>query len=175
MPSFNRLSLPEQPLRLQRENKVRWNSQRSRQQADFYTIGYAGRTLGEFVYAVKAARVSTIVDIRQNPVSLYKPEFSRVKLRVYLEDNGLQYLHRPELGVPRDIRAAAVGHCDRDIIWQWYDRHVVSAFAGRNLDEFFNWADHPVALMCVECDPYACHRHRLALALEDHGLKGYDL
>lgn len=175
MSHFQGLLIPEQPLRVQLANKMRWNRQRSQAEADFYTIGYAGRTIGQFTRLLLDAGVSTIVDVRQNAVSPYKPEFSKTRLRKHLETYGLQYLHRADLGVPRDIRAKAIGRQNRDPIWSWYDSNVVATFLGSNLDEFFNWAEHPIAFMCVESDPYACHRHRLAIALERHGLKGYDL
>ncbi|MBI4307410.1 MAG: DUF488 domain-containing protein [Chloroflexi bacterium] len=174
MPRFQLVSLPQQSFPEQFKNKARWNGARSRRHADFYTIGYAGRNICEFVSLLNDAGISTLVDIRHTPIS-HKPEFSKAYLKRYLENNGLEYMHRPDLGVPRDVRAEAVGQKTRDIIWQWYDSYVVPRLAGRNLDEFFNWADHPVALMCVECDPSACHRHRLAIALERHGLRGYDL
>jgi hypothetical protein len=30
-------------------------------------------------------------------------------------------------------------------------------------------------MMCMEADPVECHRHRLFLALEKQGLRGFDL
>ena len=47
--------------------------------------------------------------------------------------------------------------------------------AGNDAPASFGVADHPVAFMCVELDPTACHRHRLSLALEEQGLRGFDL
>lgn len=175
MPLFQGLLIPEEPPRVQLANKQRWNSERSREYSDFYTIGYAGRSIVQFTRLLLDAAVSTVIDVRQNPVSPYKPEFNKNRLRQYLEGVGIQYLHRADLGVPRDVRAKAIGQHDRISIWEWYDSNVVQIFLGKNLDEFFNWAEHPIVFMCVESDPYSCHRHRLAIALERHGLKGYDL
>jgi hypothetical protein len=42
------------------------------------------------------------------------------------------------------------------------------------LHRFLN-LDHPVAMMCVECDPTECHRHRIFMALENQGLRGFDI
>jgi hypothetical protein len=36
-------------------------------------------------------------------------------------------------------------------------------------------ATTPVAMMCMECDPTECHRHRIFIALEEQGLRGFDL
>ena len=85
------------------------------------------------------------------------------------------YFHAGHLGVPRTVRALAVGQNGREIIWDWYDKNVASPIMGHNLHWFFNAVDHPIALMCTELDPTACHRHRLSLALERWQLKGFDL
>jgi uncharacterized protein (DUF488 family) len=106
---------------------------------------------------------------------MYRPELSKSNLKQSVEERGLIYEHFPELGVPRDIRARAIETGTRDVIWEWYDRYIITSYIGRNLHRFFNSIEHPVALMCVEIDPRECHRHRLALALEGMGLIGYDL
>jgi len=155
--------------------KVQWNRYRSKSYADFYTIGYSFFRLTDFLGALKDAGVITLVDIRYDPISMHRPEFSKTNLRQSLGGCGVAYVHCPDLGVPRDVRLKATCKSSRDIIWRWYDRHVVPDFAGRNLDRFFNLAEHPIALMCVEADPSSCHRHRLAIALERRGLRSYDL
>jgi uncharacterized protein (DUF488 family) len=160
---------------MQIANRDAWNDSLSIDAADFYTVGYSGRTMTEFIKALKSGGIVTLIDIRHTPVSMYKPEFSKRNLERHLARHSIEYLHLPALGVPRDIRARAVNQSTRDLIWQWYDEHVVPTVASRNLHWFFNSADHPVAFMCTEIDPTACHRHRLALALGEHGLKFFDL
>lgn len=143
--------------------------------ADFFTIGYTGRSTAEILQVLKESGVLTLVDIRQNPVSMYRPELSKSNLARLLEENGMHYAHFRELGVPRDIRAKAIETGNRDVIWDWYDQNVVTSYLGRNLHHFLNSFEHPVALMCVEIDPQECHRHRLFMALEQMGMKGFDL
>lgn len=169
------LALPSDPIAVQLDNKATWNEKRASDRADFYTVGYMRRGVQEFVDALTSAGVTTLVDIRQSPVSMYKPEFSKTNLQRHLAQHGLRYFHMPALGVPRDVRGKAIGQPNRDAIWEWYDRHVVARFVGKNLTQFFNVTDHPVAFMCVELDPTSCHRHRLSLALERRGLRGFDL
>lgn len=175
MPQKHRLKLPSASAKQQHDNRFLWNEFRTLEHADFFTIGYTGRKLDEMIEAMKKAGVHCLVDIRQNPVSMYRPELSKNNLKDYLEEHGIQYLHWPELGVPRDIRAKAIETGSRDTIWDWYDANVVDEFIGNNLHRFFNSVDHPVALMCVEIDPRECHRHRLCMALESNGLRGFDL
>ena len=175
MPQKHRLKLPSAPAKQQHENRLLWNDARSPEKADFFTIGYTGRKLDEMIELMQNVGVCCLVDIRQNPVSMYRPELSKNNLRRYLEEHELGYLHCPDLGVPRDIRAKAMETGTRDVIWDWYDANVVNQFVGNNLHRFFNYVDHPVALMCVEIDPRECHRHRLFMALEEKCLHGFDL
>jgi uncharacterized protein (DUF488 family) len=175
MPQQNRLPLPSASPKEQSANKSLWNESRSPEAADFFTIGYTGRKFEELLAALIAAGVRTLVDIRQNAVSMYRPEMSKNNLSRSVEAHGIRYVHLPELGVPRDIRAKAIGAGTRDVIWSWYDEHVVEPFVGRNLHWFLNAVEHPVAMMCTEIDPSECHRHRLFVALEGNGLRGYDL
>jgi uncharacterized protein (DUF488 family) len=175
MPQANRLTLPSASTKSQIENKLQWNEARSASSADFFTLGYSGRKTPEMLESLISSGVRTLVDIRQNPVSMYRPELSKKNLQEILNEIGIQYVHLPELGVPRDVRGKAIETGSRDVIWAWYDENVVPEFAGRNLHIFLNAFEHPIALMCTELDPNECHRHRLSLALEGLGMKGFDL
>jgi uncharacterized protein (DUF488 family) len=177
MPQAHRLTLPTLPVKRQLENKLQWNEERSAERANFFTFGYSGRKTEELISALLMNGVRTLVDIRQNPVSMYRPELSKNNLGRLLAKHGMNYEHFPQLGVPRDIRAKAIETGTRDVIWNWYDENVIGEFfgLGRNLHFFLNCVEHPVALMCTEIDPRECHRHRLSLALERMGMSGFDL
>lgn len=141
---------------------------------DFYTVGYQGRDIDSFVTALVDAGVACLFDVRFNPVSMYKPAFSRRNLEASLRSAGIDYVHMPDLGVPSDIRGLAEISGRRDDIWDWYAEHVLSRYDW-NLGWFFNTSDHPVALMCMERDRIDCHRHRLASVLEKQGLTSRDI
>jgi uncharacterized protein (DUF488 family) len=173
MPQSNRLNLPSAPLKQQIANKVSWNDMRSADKADFFTIGYTGKKTEDIIALLKKHEVRTLVDIRQNPISMYRPDLSKNNLARLLQAEGISYSHAPELGVPRDIRARAIETGSRTVIWTWYDMTVIPEFV--NLHTFLNGFEHPVALMCTELDPHECHRHRLCLALERMGLSSFDL
>lgn len=174
MPQSNRLKLPSASAKVQSVRRELWNDGRSAGEADFFTIGYTGRKTEDLLDTLVANGVRTLVDIRQNAVSMYRPDLSKNNLKGLLGARGLHYFHMPDLGVPRDIRAKAIAAGNRDVIWDWYDRYVVEPFL-TSLHRFFNSAEHPVALMCVELDPAECHRHRLFVGLERMGLRGFDL
>jgi len=174
MPQAYRLTLPTARAKQQIENREIWNSTRSAEKADFFTLGYTGRKLETIIDELKTYGVQTLVDIRRNPVSMYRPELSKNNLDGILATHGIMYVHLPELGVPRDIRAKAIESGTRQVIWDWYD-DVLESFLGGNLHFFLNGFDYPIALMCTEIDPHECHRHRLSLALERMGMRGYEI
>jgi uncharacterized protein (DUF488 family) len=175
VPQANRLKLPSLSAKRQAENKTIWNEARCPEDAQFFTIGYTGRPLSEIIDLLVSHSVRTLVDIRQFAVSMYRPELSKKNLKQSIEELGMLYNHFPELGVPRDIRAKAIETGTREVIWNWYDDQIISSYIGSNLHWFLNTIEHPVALMCVEIDPRECHRHRLFMALERMGLRGFDL
>lgn len=175
MPQKNRLSLPSGTKQEQIDGRAAWNQSRTPDNVHFFTLGYTGRKLDELIAAMLGAGVKTLLDIRLNPVSMYRPELSKSNLRASVEASGIAYVHAPDLGVPRDIRAKAIESGTRETIWHWYDEHVVGPRIGRNLHWFLNGFELPAALMCVEIDPHECHRHRLSAALERKGLRGFDL
>lgn len=168
------LKLPTKSARARADSKAIWNDGRSIDTADFFTVGYEGRKTEDLIGALKSAGVQCVLDIRYNPVSMYRPDLSKNNFERLLSSSGLSYVHLREWGVPRDIRAKAIESGTRDTIWDWYDGFVVEQFFQKNLHRFLNM-EHPVAMLCMEHDPCECHRHRLALALENHGLRGFDL
>jgi len=80
-----------------------------------YTIGYADKQIGEFLDILKARGVKVLIDVRYNAVSC-KPEFSKSRLKEYLEANGIRYLHVRELGVPRAVRNRLIETGD----YEWF-------------------------------------------------------
>jgi len=175
LPARSKLTLPTDSNKVQAAKKAAWNAVRERDGAELFTIGYSGHDAGSFTNALVAGGVESLIDIRFTPVSMYKPDFSKRNLERRLNESGIEYLHLPALGVPTAVRKSAAEAGSRDVIWEWYDSNIVNRYATRNLRWFFDAANHPIALMCVEHDPTACHRHRLARALEKFGLQSYDL
>jgi ParB family chromosome partitioning protein len=167
------IELPEEPIEIQIFNKIMWNLQRIGEY-DFYTIGFAKRTPDQFLQLLKAKGIKTLVDVRFNPVSMFKPEFNKDNLSRILKQNNIKYVHYPELGVPEDIREKLAKTGDYEWFFKWYDENVVQKRLAESVD--LESLSYPIAIMCVELDPTKCHRHRIALWLEKvKGLRGYDL
>src|ERR1700756_1902149 len=101
------LKLPRRPARVRAESKALWNEARSVEHADFFTMGYEGRRIEDLISALRAAEIRLLLDIRHSPVSMYRPELSKQNLRELLAREGFEYLHIPQWGVPRAVRAQA--------------------------------------------------------------------
>ena len=165
-----RIELPQDSIDIQIFNKTIWNLERVGT-FDFYTIGYEKKTIEQVLKLLETKKIGTLVDVRKNPISQYKPEFSKQNLEQTLSKNGIGYVHYPALGVPSEIRRKLGQTGDYDWFFKKYDENVIPKLDEVDLETL----DYPIAIMCVELDPTKCHRHRIALALERRRLRGYDL
>ena len=125
-------------------------------------VGYEGLTISKYVKVLCDMKVSTLVDVRLNAISR-KPGFSKTRLKDYLADAGIQYLHYRALGNPKDNRKGF-----------WDDpntsSHIQSVNRFKNLvlcddykvsllNNLKNMSQHEnVALLCYEREPEKCHR-----------------
>ena len=159
----------------QQKNKVVWNLRHSHLLTDFYTTGYERRSLEQFIEILQAADIGTVIDIRHNPVSQYKPTFSSTNLKQSLSEHNIQYVHRGDLGVPSEIRKDISENGTRDSIWEWYKDNVLKNLPDRQLAQIIEEHSKAIVFLCLEEDPTVCHRHLLFEALERQELKGFDL
>jgi uncharacterized protein (DUF488 family) len=70
---------------------------------DVMTIGYQHLTVDQLIDDLTVARVKVLVDVRLTPL-LRKPGLSKNGLPARLRDAGIDYVHLPEIGNPRDNR-----------------------------------------------------------------------
>jgi len=131
-----------------------------------FTIGHSTRTLEEFIAALKAARVDTLVDVRRFPHSRRHPHFNQEKLAPALEEVGIAYRHFPALGGRRSSRKD--GQPSPHLLWR------EPAF--RNFADYAETAEFraafdalvvlakggQVAIMCAEAVWWRCHRRIIA-------------
>src|SRR5258708_1677766 len=97
------LKLPANSRRVREENKALSNEARSVDHADFFTLGYEGKTTAQIIELLKGAGVRCLLDIRYTPVSMYRPELSKTNLQRTIEKSGVNYVHLREWGVPRMV------------------------------------------------------------------------
>lgn len=156
-------------------NKSIWNIQHASIQADFYTVGFAGKEISELVHILAAAGVTNLVDIRHSRLTPYKPEYNNGALEAALKAEGIEYAHHPELGVPSELPAHARTYGSKEDVWDWYDDVVVQKIDEEGGADFVGKLGEVVAFLDADVDPTQSHRHRLFLALERAELRGYDL
>jgi uncharacterized protein (DUF488 family) len=129
---------------------------RTLQEMALITVGYEGRTAAELVSAVADAGVGVLVDVRLTAVSR-KPGLSKRQLANALKVAGVEYLHLPALGNPKDNRDAfRQGDPSSRARFQAL-LHTPSAQVA--LDELSSRAhEERVALLCFEREADCCHR-----------------
>jgi ParB/RepB/Spo0J family partition protein len=177
-PRAEPLELPEEQLSEQIIGKTLWNveqAERGGLRWDYYTIGYSQKSIEQFIRVLQSRGVCTLVDIRHDPVSMYKPDFSKDNLRRALEVEDIAYIHIPELGVPREMRSSLAKTGDWEAFFGWYDANIAPRLSNGLMKQLTETAKPPLAFMCVEQNPQKCHRHRVALTLGQMGLTGADL
>lgn len=125
---------------------------------EFFTVGYEGKTLDEFLVILLAAGVQRVVDVRELPLSR-KRGFSKTALASALADHGIEYVHVRVAGNPyRDQRH------DIESCLAAYREHLrMNPEALEEVAEALK--DCRAALLCVERDHALCHRSVLASRL----------
>lgn len=105
-----------------------------------YTIGYGtSRTVPTLIEQLKKRGIQTLIDCRTNPYSKFNPKFCRNDLKTELEAEGITYTHNRALGGKQEF-GEEYAEAVADLIKQAGEEHP------------------PIALMCSELDPRACHR-----------------
>ena len=133
-----------------------------------FTVGYAGRTISEFIAVLKRARVSRVVDVRALPLSRRKG-FSKTSLGQALLQEGIEYVHVREAGNPFREMKNEIQKC-----LARYARHLDR---NPNVLERLNVVlkGRRAALLCVEAEACDCHRSILSERLARRGTKIVDL
>lgn len=133
------------------------------------TIGYEGADLGDFLATLKLLEVTTLLDIRELPISRRKG-FAKTALREAVQSVGIDYRHEPRLGSPKAIRHQLREDSDYSRFFRDFAKHLKKQ--GPLLAALANELSGTVALLCYERDHETCHRKSVASALgEMTGLK----
>jgi uncharacterized protein (DUF488 family) len=130
-------------------------------------LGYEGQTIDDFVRRLRDVSITTVIDVRELPLSR-KRGFSKRALAAVLEARQIGYLHLPALGCPKSIRDRLKDDGD----WQSY----VRAF-GAHLEKQDALVAKVVemaraetcALLCFEADFNRCHRSLVARKVAAEG------
>lgn len=140
-----------------------------------YTIGYAGRDWKDFLKILKDNEIELVIDVRESGESRYKPEFNEVVLKRALDEQGIEYERRPDLGVPYDIRQPYI---DGFLGWECFKQWYIWSVRGRKVEGkvrdllpelIERLKSKKACIMCEELYPkpkgtqkHHCHRDILA-------------
>lgn len=129
------------------------------------SLGYEGRSLEGYMNALLEAGVTILCDVRKNALSR-KFGFSKKKLSEACADLGIQYEHRPQLGIDSDKRRILNSLADYQALFQRYEQTTLTDQT-ETVQEISSWikSGECVALTCYERLPEYCHRTRVALAV----------
>lgn len=131
-----------------------------------YTIGYERVGQIDFVAALKAAKIKTLVDIREVANSR-RAGFAKKSLAAALGEAGIAYIHMKPLGTPKLGREAA-RKGDTKTMTRIFEARLVEPESQMALAETAELAGKGrTCIMCLEHDWRGCHRAIVARHLED--------
>ena len=131
-----------------------------------FTIGHSTRTLPEFVEMLNAYHVTLVVDVRSVPRSRHNPQFNKETLPTALKEQGINYVHMPDIGGLRRPNRDSVNTAWRNKSFRGYaDYMQTKEFTEQLLHLMALAREKCVAVMCAEALPWRCHRSLIADAL----------
>ncbi len=136
----------------------------------FYTIGYEGKTIDEFILCLKLSDIKIVLDVREMPLSR-KKGFSKTKLSLKLKEEGLDYIHIRDLGSPKEIRKTLFKTKDYNAFFKAFLSHLEKQqeAIATAYETIFNSI---CCLMCYEKESDKCHRSIVAKKLIDRDKSG---
>ena len=135
-----------------------------------WTIGYERVGVPDFIAALKAAKIKTLIDVREVANSR-RAGFSKKALAASLDEAGVAYVHLKPLGTPKAGREAA-RKGDTKTMQRIYEARLAEPESQLALAEAAELAGKGRAcLMCLEHDWRVCHRAIVAKELA----RGYGL
>ncbi|HNQ81501.1 MAG: DUF488 domain-containing protein [Acidobacteriota bacterium] len=139
----------------------------------FFTIGYEGRYIEDFVSNLKSHNIQRLIDIREIPISR-KKGFSKTILKSILEAENIEYIHIRALGSPSDIRHKLKGNLDFEDFSRLYMNHLLQQ--AESLQKVIRDIDEKTScFMCFEKAPANCHRSLVAKKILDITGQGYQV
>jgi uncharacterized protein (DUF488 family) len=124
-----------------------------------WTIGHSTLPIGEFVQALKAFAIQTLVDVRSFPGSRRYPQFNKDRLLASLADAGIEYVHSPELGGRRHAKPDSLNIAWRNETFRGYADYMETEDFRKSIERLLEISRaHRTAIMCAEAVWWRCHR-----------------
>lgn len=130
-----------------------------------YTIGYAAKTVEEFVLCLRKYQINIVIDVRSIPYSKYYDRYDKENVEAFLQKENIKYFSfAKEFGAKREDSAV----CKSIVDYDGKEKMVMSYIHTCNTPEFqlgvkqvlnmLKDSNNKICLMCSEEDPFNCHR-----------------
>jgi uncharacterized protein (DUF488 family) len=130
-----------------------------------YTIGYEGKDIDSFLNILIKNEIDLLIDVRKNPFSM-NFNFTKNKLKNYLEKTGIDYIHIPELGIDGELRENLFTIKDYHNLFKQYEATTIAQQHEQIMRIIKLCEKHRAALMCFEANKNMCHRGVIAENIE---------
>jgi uncharacterized protein (DUF488 family) len=138
-----------------------------------YTIGYEETELPDFLEKLTSARVKTLVDVRELAQSRV-PGYSKTALTTALKRKGIDYIHVPELGSPRDLRHELRESGNFTAFTRGYLLHLKKQTDHVRVIQRLVYSE-ACCLLCFEKNHQECHRQFVAQEIKTVGRNGLEI
>ncbi len=127
----------------------------------FFTIGYEGKTIDQYLNDIILNNINLVIDVRKNPITM-KYGFSKKNLSNSLNQLNIEYLHIPELGIESNERQNLRSFDDYQKLFERYEKGILAhqTTAILKVAHLYNTKKR-IALTCFEKDYTSCHRSRI--------------
>ena len=128
-----------------------------------HTIGHSTREIEPFVDLLKTHDIESLVDVRRWPASRRHPHFQRSALSNSLQEAGIAYIWRGDLGGFRKPAPDSPNTGWRVGAFRAYADFMLTPEFTAIMNQVETLAgEKRAAIMCAEAVPWSCHRQLLA-------------
>ena len=122
---------------------------------NIFMLGHSNYAMEDFIAMLKREKITVLYDIRLMPFSRYVPQFNQPNLQQVLEEEGITYIYKKELGPRVDG--------DEPIFTKegfGYAKVLARTRLSAGLDEIVqSHGEHEnIAIMATKREPTECHR-----------------
>lgn len=134
---------------------------------EVFSIGHSNLSYRSFAALLRKAGIEKVVDVRSKPFSKYVKHFNYDVLKRKLKQSGFDYLYLGNQLGSDNLRLRVL----QDSRASYRARLAQTEFEDGIRQLLASIASKRVTVMCVEADPYRCHRHTVLVPeLEQHGV-----
>jgi uncharacterized protein (DUF488 family) len=139
---------------------------------EIWTIGHSTRDLSEFIQLLKSFNIEVLADIRAFPGSRRYPHFNKESLSRALPDEGIRYVHFPDLGGRRKPDPNSKNTAWRHASFRGYADYMQTPAFHEAIEQLQEIAlSKRLAYMCSEAMWWKCHRSLVSDYLKAKGWK----